>query len=450
MRVLAFLGRTHFYEGKGVEAVVHGVRVAAAAGCRTIVLTNACGGLRPGLAVGDPVLLSDHLNLTWRTPLVGPRFVDLTEVYSPRLRALVREIDPSITEGVYAMFPGPQYETPAEVRMAGILGADLVGMSTVLEAIAARAAGLRGARHLAGHQPRGGPRRSARPRRGARGGQGRGGADGRTAAATDPADLHERRGSVPARPEGSARRCARRLPDLGWTVRCLDRDGGDGISGGRRHVPGGSRRDRARRGRDRAPGRSADRGTVAGDPRREPRRHLPGVRGGAPARRAPGRLRVVQPCGRLHPARRRAGGRHRRRARTRCTASARCSARPSGATTSTGTACRSRACASARSPSGRPTCARCRPGCRRPTARGWSTRACVRRPRLLDRVGHLREHPAQLVTRGRASRSGTSRPTMPRPTPTTLPDAQPYPSDAFVGGGFTSAGFGIDEVRSRW
>jgi purine-nucleoside phosphorylase len=139
--VLAFMGRTHFYEGRGVEPVVHGVRVAAAAGCRVIVLTNACGGLRPGLSVGDPVLISDHLNLTWRTPLVGARFVDLTDTYSARLRALVREIDPSIAEGVYAMFPGPQYETPAEVRMAGILGADLVGMSTVLEAIAARAEG---------------------------------------------------------------------------------------------------------------------------------------------------------------------------------------------------------------------------------------------------------------------------------------------------------------------
>jgi purine-nucleoside phosphorylase len=140
-RVLAFLGRTHLYEGRGVEPVVHGVRVAAAAGCRIIVLTNACGGLRPGLAVGDPVLIRDHLNLTARTPLVGPRFVDLTDVYSARLRALVREIDPSIAEGVYAQFPGPQYETPAEVRMAGILGADLVGMSTVLEAVAARAEG---------------------------------------------------------------------------------------------------------------------------------------------------------------------------------------------------------------------------------------------------------------------------------------------------------------------
>ena len=140
-RVLAFLGRTHLYEGRGVEPVVHNVRVAAAAGCRVVVLTNACGGLRPGLSVGQPVLISDHLNLTGRTPLVGPRFVDLSDVYSRRLRALVREVDPTMAEGVYAMFPGPQYETPAEVRMAGVLGADLVGMSTVLEAVAAHAEG---------------------------------------------------------------------------------------------------------------------------------------------------------------------------------------------------------------------------------------------------------------------------------------------------------------------
>jgi purine-nucleoside phosphorylase len=139
--VLAFLGRTHLYEGRGVEPVVHAVRVAAAAGCRVVILTNACGGLRPGLAVGDPVLIRDHLNLTARTPLVGPRFVDLSDVYSARLRALVKEVAPDIAEGVYAQFPGPQYETPAEVRMAGILGADLVGMSTVLEAIAAHAEG---------------------------------------------------------------------------------------------------------------------------------------------------------------------------------------------------------------------------------------------------------------------------------------------------------------------
>lgn len=140
-RVLAFLGRTHLYEGRGVEAVVHGVRTAAAAGCRVVILTNACGGLRPGLSPGEAVLISDHLNLTGRTPLRGAQFVDLTDLYAARLRELVREVDPQITEGVYAMFPGPQYETPAEVRMAGILGADLVGMSTVLEAIAAHAAG---------------------------------------------------------------------------------------------------------------------------------------------------------------------------------------------------------------------------------------------------------------------------------------------------------------------
>jgi purine-nucleoside phosphorylase len=141
VRLLAFLGRTHLYEGRGVEPVVHGVRVAAAAGCRVVILTNACGGLRPGLAVGEPVLIRDHVNLTGRTPLVGPQFVDLSEAYSARLRTLVRDVDPTISEGVYAMFPGPQYETPAEVRMAGILGADLVGMSTVLETIAARAEG---------------------------------------------------------------------------------------------------------------------------------------------------------------------------------------------------------------------------------------------------------------------------------------------------------------------
>ena len=140
-RVLAFLGRTHLYEGRGVEPVVHGVRVAAAAGCRTVILTNACGGLRPGMQVGDPVLISDHLNLTGRTPLLGPRFVDLTDLYSARLRTLMKSIDASIAEGVYAQFGGPQYETPAEVRMAGVLGADLVGMSTALEAIAAHAEG---------------------------------------------------------------------------------------------------------------------------------------------------------------------------------------------------------------------------------------------------------------------------------------------------------------------
>lgn len=141
-RVLVLLGRTHLYEGHGVDAVVHGVRTAAAAGCRCVVLTNAAGGIRPDLRAGQLVLIADHLNLTFRSPLVGPRFVDLTELYSPRLRAIAREIDPTLVEGVYAGLPGPHYETPAEIRMLRTLGADLVGMSTVLEAIAARAAGL--------------------------------------------------------------------------------------------------------------------------------------------------------------------------------------------------------------------------------------------------------------------------------------------------------------------
>jgi purine-nucleoside phosphorylase len=141
-RVLLFLGRTHLYEGRGVEPVVHGVRTAAATGVRTVVLTNAAGGLRPDHRVGQPVLISDHLNLTARSPLVGATFVDLTDLYSARLRALAREIDPSLTEGVYAALPGPHFETPAEIRMLTTLGADLVGMSTALEAIAARAAGV--------------------------------------------------------------------------------------------------------------------------------------------------------------------------------------------------------------------------------------------------------------------------------------------------------------------
>ena len=141
-RALVFLGRTHFYEERGVEAVVHGVRTAAAAGCRVIVLTNGCGGLDASWTPGTPVLISDHINLTGASPLRGATFIDLTDLYSARLRAKCREIEPSLPEGVYAQFRGPQYETPAEVRMAGVIGAQLVGMSTALEAIAAREAGL--------------------------------------------------------------------------------------------------------------------------------------------------------------------------------------------------------------------------------------------------------------------------------------------------------------------
>jgi purine-nucleoside phosphorylase len=146
-RVLVLLGRVHAYEGHELSSVVHGVRSAVRAGCDTVILTNAAGGLRAGMHPGQPVLISDHLNLTSRSPLTGapapeelglPRFVDLTEAYSSRLRALAHEVDPTLEEGVYAGLFGPQYETPAEIRMLQVLGADLVGMSTVHEVIAAR------------------------------------------------------------------------------------------------------------------------------------------------------------------------------------------------------------------------------------------------------------------------------------------------------------------------
>jgi purine-nucleoside phosphorylase len=145
-KVLVFLGRVHLYEGHGPDAVAHGVRTAVAAGCRAVVLTNAAGGIRPDYTVGQPVLISDHLNLTGRSPLTGApppdgypgRFTDLTDLYSNRLRSLAKEADATLAEGVYAALPGPHYETPAEIRMLRTAGADLVGMSTALEAIAAR------------------------------------------------------------------------------------------------------------------------------------------------------------------------------------------------------------------------------------------------------------------------------------------------------------------------
>lgn len=147
--VLVFRGRVHLYEGHGAATVVHGVRTAVAAGARIIVLTNACGSINPELPAGTPVLLRDHVNLTGQSPMAGPpppepyaiRFVDMTEAYSPRLRALARSFDPTLAEGVYAQFLGPQYETPAEIHMARVLGADLVGMSTAIETIAARHVG---------------------------------------------------------------------------------------------------------------------------------------------------------------------------------------------------------------------------------------------------------------------------------------------------------------------
>ncbi|MGZ6751759.1 MAG: purine-nucleoside phosphorylase [Nocardioides sp.] len=140
--LLVLLSRTHFYEGKGVRAVVHPVRTAAAAGCRAIVLTNGCGGLKETWSPGTPVLISDHINLTATSPIEGANFVDLTDLYSARLRAMCREVEPSLDEGVYVQFPGPHYETPAEIAMVRAIGGHLVGMSTTLEAIAARQAGM--------------------------------------------------------------------------------------------------------------------------------------------------------------------------------------------------------------------------------------------------------------------------------------------------------------------
>jgi purine-nucleoside phosphorylase len=140
--VLVIGARTHFYENHGVRRVVHSVRTAAATGATTMILTNGAGGIRETWKPGQPVLISDHINLTAASPLEGATFVDLTDLYSARLRDLARTVDPSLDEGVYCQFRGPHYETPAEVQMAKAIGGHIVGMSTALEAIAARQAGM--------------------------------------------------------------------------------------------------------------------------------------------------------------------------------------------------------------------------------------------------------------------------------------------------------------------
>ncbi|WP_404443468.1 purine-nucleoside phosphorylase [Microbacterium marinum] len=141
-RVLVIGARTHYYEGHGARRVVHSVRTAAATGATTMVLTNGAGGIKPTWKPGQPVLISDHINLTGDSPLEGATFIDLTDLYSTRLRDVARGVDPTLDEGVYCQFRGPQYETPAEVRMAKTIGGHIVGMSTALEAIAARQAGM--------------------------------------------------------------------------------------------------------------------------------------------------------------------------------------------------------------------------------------------------------------------------------------------------------------------
>ena len=160
-RVLVLTGRTHLYEGHGTAPVVHGVRTAAALGCKVAVLTNGAGVLREDWPIGEPVMISDHINLTGHSPMTGDnppsplagRFVDLTDAYSKRLRGIARAAVSSkpasgdtgastMNEGVYLGLHGPHYETPAEIRAGRSWGADLVGMSTVLEVIAARHVGL--------------------------------------------------------------------------------------------------------------------------------------------------------------------------------------------------------------------------------------------------------------------------------------------------------------------
>ncbi len=139
---LAYLGRTHLYEDHGLQPVVHGVRTAAAAGCRLAILTNANGSLRDDWELGQPVILRDHLNLTGTSPLLGARFVDLADCWSARLRSIARALDPALAEGVYAWLRGPHYQTIAEAEWLRRIGADILGMSTVPEAIAARENGL--------------------------------------------------------------------------------------------------------------------------------------------------------------------------------------------------------------------------------------------------------------------------------------------------------------------
>ncbi|WP_218909123.1 purine-nucleoside phosphorylase [Nocardiopsis sinuspersici] len=136
-RVAVFMGRVHLYEGYGPMEVTHAVRTGVAAGATTAVLTGSAGSLRTDFAPGQPVVIRDHINLTARSPLTGPSFVDLTEAYGSRLRQVVHEVDVSLAEGVYVSTVGPQMQTPSELKMLRQAGADLVGRSIALETIAA-------------------------------------------------------------------------------------------------------------------------------------------------------------------------------------------------------------------------------------------------------------------------------------------------------------------------
>jgi purine-nucleoside phosphorylase len=148
--VAVMRGRLHYYEGYDMAAVAFPVRVFRAWGVGTIILTNACGGLNPAFKAGDLMLLSDHINFMPANPLrgandetLGPRFPDMVGTYTEELRALAKTVDGDLREGIYVGVSGPNFETPAELRMLRGFGADAVGMSTVPEVIAARHLGMR-------------------------------------------------------------------------------------------------------------------------------------------------------------------------------------------------------------------------------------------------------------------------------------------------------------------
>src|SRR5699024_10618766 len=140
--VLVFGSRIHYYARRDIQAFAHVVRTISASGSLSGVLPHGSIGPCSDFVPCIPVFVFDHINLTGTTPLVGPEFVDMTDAFSRRLRTIAKRVDPSLAEGVYVQFAGPQYETPAEVAMAATLGGDLVGMSTALDTIAARHAGL--------------------------------------------------------------------------------------------------------------------------------------------------------------------------------------------------------------------------------------------------------------------------------------------------------------------
>ncbi len=182
-RVLTLAGRAHFYEGHDLRTVTFATRVLGRLGVKTLVLTNAAGGINTSFTPGTLMVIDDHINLMGSNPLVGPnddrfgvRFPDMTAVYAPRLRAIADEAArrlpaSTVRHGIYVGLHGPSYETPAEIRFLRAIGADAVGMSTVPEAIVARHMGIEVLGHLLHHQP--GGRRAARaaaPRRGDGGG----------------------------------------------------------------------------------------------------------------------------------------------------------------------------------------------------------------------------------------------------------------------------------------